>query len=178
MMIDDLLSANEAFRAAREFHGLQMMPRRRMLVIGCADPRVDPEKILGLRLGDAAVIRNIGGRITPATLATIEGLAALGAPAAHRDAGQTATGMDLVLLQHTDCGIRRLAQQQQALARFLGIDTERLRSMNVDDPYAAVGHDIAMLRRALPASMRVWGLIYDVTSGRVDRAEQPQELGS
>ncbi|WP_425343349.1 carbonic anhydrase [Pseudofrankia saprophytica] len=35
------------------------------MVVGCVDPRVDPTHVLGLEQGEAAVIRNVGGRITP-----------------------------------------------------------------------------------------------------------------
>jgi hypothetical protein len=41
------------------------------MIIGCVDPRVDPVDIFGLVPGEAAVIRNVGGRITPATLQTM-----------------------------------------------------------------------------------------------------------
>ena len=33
----------------------------------------DPAHVLGLDLGDAPVIRNVGGRVTPATLAEAAG---------------------------------------------------------------------------------------------------------
>src|SRR5437016_8035561 len=46
-----------------------LMPRA--MIIGCVDQRVDPAHVLGLGLGEAIVIRNIGGRITPATLETM-----------------------------------------------------------------------------------------------------------
>jgi carbonic anhydrase len=51
------------------------MPSGSLQVIGCVDPRVDPANVLGLKLGEAAVIRNVGGRVTPATLRTLAMLA-------------------------------------------------------------------------------------------------------
>jgi len=41
------------------------------MIIGCVDARVDSVDIFGLALGEAAVIRNVGGRITPATFQTM-----------------------------------------------------------------------------------------------------------
>ena len=35
-----------------------------MLIVACLDHRVDPAIVLGLRLGEAPVIRNAGGRVT------------------------------------------------------------------------------------------------------------------
>ena len=42
------------------------MPRLKTIVIGCVDPRVAPNDVLSFELGDAAAIRNVGGRVTPA----------------------------------------------------------------------------------------------------------------
>lgn len=42
----------------------------KQLVIGCVDPRADPAEVLGPVLAEAAVIRNVGGRVTRATLKT------------------------------------------------------------------------------------------------------------
>jgi carbonic anhydrase len=39
---------------------LSRIPARRMAVVTCMDPRIDPLALLGLRLGDAHVIRNAG----------------------------------------------------------------------------------------------------------------------
>jgi|SRR5580692_8371133 carbonic anhydrase len=40
-------------------------PRRRLVVLTCMDARIDPLALFGLRLGDAHVIRNAGGLVTP-----------------------------------------------------------------------------------------------------------------
>jgi len=45
------------------------------IVIGCTDMRVDPAHVLGIKPGEAVVMRNIGGQITPGRL---EQLALLG----------------------------------------------------------------------------------------------------
>ena len=62
----DLVARNAEF-AARDFApGLTINPSGNMMVVGCVDPRVDPTRVLGIGHGEAAVIRNVGGRITPA----------------------------------------------------------------------------------------------------------------
>jgi len=48
-----------------------------VLIVTCLDHRVDPAIVLGLRLGDAPVIRNAGGRISPAVIDDIAYLAFL-----------------------------------------------------------------------------------------------------
>ena len=66
--------------AATTFHAdLTINPSGNMMGIGCVDPRVDPGHVLGLANGEAAIIRNVGGRITPATLRTMGMLGKVGA---------------------------------------------------------------------------------------------------
>ncbi len=72
---DELVKRNAEFAAGRPFAGLSLLPSGSLQVIGCVDPRVDPAHVLGLKLGEAAVIRNVGGRVTPATLRTLAMLA-------------------------------------------------------------------------------------------------------
>ena len=50
---------------------LPMLPELRTVVHTCGDAWVDPAYILGLELGDAAVIRNNGSRVTPAVIEEI-----------------------------------------------------------------------------------------------------------
>lgn len=171
-----ILEGNGRFRATAAHVGLAMMPRRRMLIVGCADPRVDPQEVLGLELGDAAVVRNIGGRVTAPTLATIAGLGRLGARAPQAANRPDAPGLDLVILHHTDCGILRLAEEPEALARFLGTDLAHMADMHVDDPYAAVAHDVTVLRSLGMPGTRAWGLVYDVATGAVEIAVASEEV--
>jgi carbonic anhydrase len=172
-----ILGGNGAFVATGGHEGLAMMPRRRVMIIGCADPRVDPEKVL--QMGDAAVIRNIGGRVTGPTLATIAGLRSLGAKAALAAAQSgTGPGMDLVVLHHTDCDILQLADEPESLARFLGTDLAHLGDMHVQDPHVAVAHDVAVLRSIPMPGLRVWGLVYDVATGAVEITATPEQAAA
>ena len=70
-VVDTLAERNDDFARTRFIPGLPMLPRLRTLVVGCVDPRVDPAHVLGLETGDAAVIRNVGGRVTPDVLAEL-----------------------------------------------------------------------------------------------------------
>ena len=64
---DDLVRRNAAFAATGAFAGLPFPTSDTLQVLGCVDSRVDPSDVLGLELGEGVVMRNIGGRITPAT---------------------------------------------------------------------------------------------------------------
>ena len=71
-----LLERNEQF--ARGYQPLALAPpTARVLIVTCLDHRVDPAITLGLRLGEAPVIRNAGGRVTPAVIDDVAYLAFL-----------------------------------------------------------------------------------------------------
>src|SRR5215469_1494666 len=59
------LEHNRVFAAEGGQEGAVVFPRFGLFVITCLDPRVDPAHFLGLSLGDAFVVRNMGGRVTP-----------------------------------------------------------------------------------------------------------------
>src|ERR1700743_1164105 len=61
--LNDLLAANAKYAA--DFGGkaqLKTPPAKRVAIVTCMDPRLDPAKFLGLSEGDAHIIRNAGGR--------------------------------------------------------------------------------------------------------------------
>ena len=165
-VIPTLLRRNAHFAAHRFSPNRPLAPSLGIMVVGCVDPRVDPAHLLELEPGEAAVIRNIGGRITPATIQTLALLGNLrrlrGAP--------SAGGLNIVVLQHTDCGITSLAQAPDALAPYFGVAPDELDAKAVMDPYAAVKVDIAALLAApsFRDGSTATGLVYDIATGRVE----------
>jgi carbonic anhydrase len=156
----ELVRRNTAFAATGAFDGLPFPTNDTLRVLGCVDSRVDPSHVLGLELGECLVMRNIGGRITPATLREWALLGRLGQ-------GQPPSG-HLVVLHHTDCGILRLTEYPDQLAAFFEIPVDELDGKAVTDPYAAVRIDIGIARHALPPSLLVSGIVYDVNTGLIE----------
>jgi carbonic anhydrase len=146
------------------------------LIISCADMRVDPAHILGLELGEALVLRNIGGRITPGLM---EEMGLLGKIS--QVMGKPAAGggeFHVIVLQHTDCGITRLAGDPALLAHFFQVQESEFDTKTVTYPRRAVATDVATLRamRALPASWLLSGLVFDVATGLVEVVVPPAPL--
>ncbi len=79
------------------------------------------------------------------------------------------------MLQHTDCGITRLAGDSSMLAHYFQIPEGELKKKAVTDPRAAVAADVAWLRTipALPRQWLVSGLVYDVATGLVEVVVPP-----
>lgn len=170
--IAKLTQGNAGFSTHRFATGLKIIPSLKTFVIGCVDPRVDPSLILGLELGEAAMIRNIGGRVTKSVVDELVLLRKL-TQAAGGDFDQ---GWTFVVLQHTDCGILRMQGERPRLANFFGIDQGALDAKSVADPFAAVRTDVSALRAAdgLPDRMLCTGMVYDVNTGLVEVAVNPE----
>jgi carbonic anhydrase len=157
----ELVQRNATFAVGGAFEGLPFPTNPALRVIGCVDSRVDPSDVLGLHLGEAVVMRNIGGRVTPEALRSWALLGRLGARPAP-SAGH------LAILHHTDCGIRRLVAYPEQLATFFEIPVAELDSKAVEDPYAAVRIDVDIARHALSPDLLVSGLVYDVDTGLIE----------
>lgn len=173
-VIDDLLARNKDFSLHGFEPGLEISPKLRTLIISCADPRVDPTHVLELAPGEALVIRNIGGRITPSTMQAIGMLGAI----AQTEGLNPGKGFNLIVFQHTDCGITRLTAKPELLASYFNIPGDELEAKAVSDPHRAVVNDVEIVasNRALPATWTVSGLVYDVATGLVETVVSPQAL--
>ena len=172
--IDTLLDRNRRFAASGLPADLPLFPTLETIVIGCADPRVDPATILGLELGEALIIRNLGGRFTPDTLQTMAALRTI----AQVEGATPRPGWNLIVLHHTDCGITRLTGHTDLLASVFGINPADLDGKAVGDPAAAVAADVAAIKANpfLPAAFVVSGLVYDVATGLIDVVIPPAPL--
>ena len=120
--LDSLLERNKDFAAHQSATGTRMpslpraLPNVRAIIIGCADMRVDPAHVLGIKPGEAVVMRNIGGRITPGLLEQLGLLGRIGEVAGEVPGG--GGEFHLIVLQHTDCGITRRRRSRHAGALF------------------------------------------------------------
>src|SRR5271163_4155919 len=180
--LDSILQRNKQFAAQQSAQGTLMpslppaMPNVKAIIIGCADMRVDPAHVLGIKPGEAVVIRNIGGRFTPGLLEQLGLLGRIGQVAGENPGG--GGEFHLILLQHTDCGITRLAGDPALLTHYFQIQESELQKKAVTDPRAAVAVDVAALRAipALPGAWLISGLVYDVATGLVEIVVPPTPI--
>ena len=135
MSVDTILARNRAFSAAGGHETATMFPTLRLLVLTCLDPRVDPAQILRLDLGDAIVVRNGGGRVTPEV---INNVALVGLLAAN--ALPEGPLFEVAVIHHTECGLRALSDEgfRGRYADLIGVDEVTLRESAIVDPAATV----------------------------------------
>ncbi|MCI0622974.1 MAG: carbonic anhydrase [Acidobacteria bacterium] len=168
-----LLSRNRQFASDFAAADLPVLPKLRTVVLTCGDSRVDPAHVLGLELGDAVVIRNNGGRVTPEVVHEIAALAFIVAKMDGAEPGP----FELVIMQHTQCGAERFADPdiQRALKEHVGVDVS---SVAITDHERSLREDVERLRSApeVPGYILVSGLLYDVRHGSVREVIAPAAL--
>jgi carbonic anhydrase len=172
-LISELLDRNSRFAEGRGGE-LPPLPARGVVVLTCMDHRIDPAAALGLGLGDAMVIRNAGGRVTPSFIKNLE---ILGLVAAERGSGLHE--LELILMPHTQCGAAGLAiSHPDRLADYLEVSPEDLSRKSPADPREAIRVDLDVLAAApnVPDSLSVTGLVYDTDTGRVELVERRSPL--
>jgi carbonic anhydrase len=166
-VVDTLIERNARFAEKTFQQDLKMMPSMKTVIIGCVDPRVDPADVFQLAPGEAVVIRNVGGRIDPATPQILNILQTL-AKAAGKDIGE---GWNFVVLHHTDCGINGCYHKApELLMDYLHVTRSELEELSVTDPYKAVVLDVELLKSnlQLPERALITGIVYDVKTGKIE----------
>ena len=167
-----LLERNEQF--ARTYTAVPLgVPAAQMIVVTCLDHRVDPAITLGLKLGDAPVLRNAGGRVTQPVIEEIAYLAFLG----RRLAGGPVDGdksVEVAVIHHTQCGTGLLADPgfRREASEATGVDDSILEASAVGDPYTTVKADVERLLTSpvLSSKVSVSGHVYDIDTGRITMA--------
>jgi carbonic anhydrase len=156
--VQELEHANEQYAATFTKGALPMPPARRFAVVTCMDARLDPAKFLGLDEGDAHVIRNAGGLVNDETIRSLV--------ISHHLLGT----QEVVVIGHTDCGM--LTFTNDDLHGKLGPDARHIDFQPFPDVAARVRESLETIRASslLPDDYAVAGYVYDVKSGRLDRA--------
>jgi carbonic anhydrase len=152
-VIDELVNNNRAFAASQPENHLDVRPSRQLAIVTCMDSRLDVFAALGLRGGEAHVLRNAGGVITDDVIRSLA--------VSQRRLGTRA----VMLVHHTDCGMQTLsddgfrAELQAATGVAPAFAIESFTDIDAD-----VGQSILRVRRSpfLLHTDSVRGFVYDV----------------
>lgn len=152
-----LLAENERYTESFDRSALTPAPLSGLAIVACMDARLDVEEALGLRTGDAHIIRNAGG------LATDDAIRSL-------IVSQQLLGTDeIVVIGHTGCGL--LDADESGLRNRLAEATGQA----LDLAFGAFGDLEATVRWSVDQIRQhpwikpvpVHGLIFDVATGRL-----------
>ena len=130
-------------------------------MLTCIDSRIDPLAMLGLKSGDAKIVRNAGGRVTDDVLATLV-------------IARYLLGVERVMVvEHTDCKMASATDDQvhKAILETSGIDTRSLEFRTMSDQLAAITQDVQRVRSSpyLRQGTEIGGFFYDVKTGRLQQ---------
>jgi carbonic anhydrase len=153
----DLISANSDYIKTFKYSELTGSAQKGLAIVTCMDSRINPLSVVGMRSGDAKILRNAGARVTEDVLRTLVLATYL-------------LGVNRILVMpHTDC---RMAQGEESAIHALinekyGIDTRSLEFKTTGNQEAALATDVTRVRSypLLRDGVTVGGAIYDVKTG-------------
>lgn len=158
--IDDAIRANDNYSRDFTLGKLAMPPARRIAIVACMDARLTLEPMLGLKTGDAHIIRNAGGIVNEDVVRSLV-------------ISQQLLGTEEVMIvNHTDCGMLTFNDD--------GLRTQLLNSMGTLPVAPARFYAFTNLERNvreqvlklrthpwIPQEIAVRGFVYDVKSGKL-----------
>jgi carbonic anhydrase len=156
--IDELVRNANSYSESFESGDLPLPPAKRVAIVACMDARLNPYGLLGLREGDAHVIRNAGGVITDDEIRSLS-------------ISQRLLGTEeIMLIHHTDCGMltfsdddfRRQVQQETGIKPEWSAEA-------FDDLDEDVRQSIARIKASpfIANKDQVRGFVYEVETGRL-----------
>jgi carbonic anhydrase len=148
---DEMLEAAGTRAAELAAPGLSPRPRRRVAVLACMDTRIDVFPMLGLKRGDAHIIRNAGGIATDDVIRSLS--------VSQRLLGTS----EVVVVMHDGCGLHGASEDRfaEALAADGVLPSWRLGAF--DDLDSTLRHSLERLRssRELPARDHIRGFVFN-----------------
>ena len=158
-VIEELLENNRAFADSVPINQLDLRPSRQLAIVTCMDSRIDVFQALGLKDGEAHILRNAGGVITDDVIRSLA-------------ISQRLLGtVRIMLIHHTDCGMQTLTDDgfRADLQKATGV-APAFAIESFTDAEADVRQSILRVRRSdfLLHRDRVRGFVYDVESHRLN----------
>ncbi len=163
-IIDEALKANETYARNFKLGDLAMPPKTKLAIVACMDARLTVEQVLGLKTGDAHIIRNAGGIVTEDAIRSLL--------ISHYLLGT----QEFMIINHTDCGMLTF-KDADLLERL-----EREKGVSVLSPthFHTFENLDANVRRQIqrvtshhwvPKEIPVRGFVYDVKTGKLNEVK-------
>jgi carbonic anhydrase len=157
-MFADLLQDNRRYASEFGLAGIPARAAKEFALVTCMDSRIEPLAMLGFGPGDAKIIRNAGGRVTPDVLRSLI--------LATRFLGV----QRIAIMQHTDCALANRSDDQiRSDLAAQNVDADGWEFLSMPDPDSALAEDVETVRSCglLPLDVRVEGWRYSVETGEI-----------
>ena len=155
----DALAANDEYIKTFKYSDLTGTAQRGLAIVTCMDSRINPLSVVGMKSGDAKILRNAGGRVTDDVLRTLVLATYL-------------LGVERILIMpHTNCRMAQVddVEIHREIDTKHGIDTSEIEFKTVPDQRQALIEDVQKVRsyRLINKDVIVGGAIYDVATGKI-----------
>ena len=156
---DDLLAANSEYIKTFKYSDLTGTAAKGLAIVTCMDSRINPLSVVGMRSGDAKILRNAGARVTEDVLRTLTLATYL-------------LGVNRILVMpHTDCRMAQNSEDEihRTIDEKFGVNTSSLEFRTTNDQLGELAKDVNRVRSypLLNQGVTVAGAIYDVKSGAI-----------
>jgi len=156
---DDLLSANSEYQKTFKYSELTGAAARGLAIVTCMDSRINPLSVVGMKSGDAKILRNAGARVTEDVLRTLV------------LATYLLNVNRILVMPHTDCKMAENDEDDfhKLIDEQYGVNTSSLEFRTTRDQLGALATDLNRIRAypLLREGVVVAGAIYDVKTGRI-----------
>ncbi len=154
---DDLLAANRDFAESFSLTGFDGIARAGVAMVTCMDSRIDPLRMIGLKPGDAKILRNPGGRVNDQELVAL----VLGAHLLQVER--------VLVVEHTRCAMASSTEEQihARVSEGSGTDATWMSIGPIADQERQIRADVHRVTShpLVPDSVEVGGFLYDVDTG-------------
>ena len=155
----DALAANDQYIKTFKYSELTGTAQQGLAIVTCMDSRINPLSVVGMKSGDAKILRNAGARVTDDVLRTLVLATYL-------------LGVQRILIMpHTNCRMAQVddVEIHREIDTKYGIDTSEIEFKTVPDQREALIEDVQKVRsyRLLNKDVVVGGAIYDVATGKI-----------
>ena len=155
----DLTEANAEYVKDFKYSELTGVAQRGLAIVTCMDSRINPLSVVGMRSGDAKILRNAGARVTEDVLRTLVLATYL-------------LGVKRILIMpHTQCRMAENTEEEihATIDEQFGVNTSSLEFRTTNDQLGALAKDVNRVRSypLLNQGVTVGGAIYDVKSGSI-----------
>ena len=153
------LKANDEYIKSFQYSDLTGTAQRGLAIVTCMDSRINPLSVVGMKSGDAKILRNAGARVTDDVLRTLVLATYL-------------LGVERILIMpHTNCRMAQVddVEIHREIYTKHGIDTSEIEFKTVPDQRKALIEDVQKVRsyRLINKDVIVGGAIYDVATGKI-----------
>jgi carbonic anhydrase len=154
---DDLLAANRDYAQDFGLSGFDGIAHAGVAMVTCMDSRIDPLRMIGLKPGDAKILRNPGGRVTDqALVALVLGVNLLQV-------------RRVLVVEHTRCAMASSTEDdlKARVGEAAGTDASWMTLGAIVDQENTVRADVHRVKShpLISDDVAVGGFIYDVDTG-------------